>query len=330
MSKCFKFGNSNAIIINDLDTKNKIIDYLFNSIALSKYRYHMLDNVKQLENLKKNPHYVSPNFKGYNYFLIFMKIDNQSYCVAIDRKRLSYHRKNINISNINLYKLKVSASMSVFQGTIFDCKLIRNKLNKYLMLIKDCYKLMGSEDIIEMELNDKMYYLNSIVNNQINSCDNFQIKINKFYNYLELKDLVKNVIPKCKLDIIGLCFYPKFSGISVIFVNKIKEKVEINSNEKIKNESYHMIKNLPEFLKAREYSYEKNGRTKNMFIEKTNITDVYNLYENTQSDDKIGIAHVPNLKISNYLSENTMPYKIVSCNCIFNNIYKKWIPLNLN
>ena len=65
-----KFGDSEAIIINDLDFKNKIIDYLFNTIDISKYRYNMLDSMQQLNFLKLNEHYISPNFKGYNYFVI--------------------------------------------------------------------------------------------------------------------------------------------------------------------------------------------------------------------------------------------------------------------
>ena len=41
----YKLGNHEAVIINDLSLKNKIIDYLFNSIELSKYRFNMLDNL---------------------------------------------------------------------------------------------------------------------------------------------------------------------------------------------------------------------------------------------------------------------------------------------
>ena len=42
----YKLGNSEATIINDLSIKNKIIDYLFNSLEMSKYRFNMLDNLK--------------------------------------------------------------------------------------------------------------------------------------------------------------------------------------------------------------------------------------------------------------------------------------------
>ena len=57
-------GNGEGTIINDLDIKTKIIDYLFNSVNLSKYRFNMLESIDQLKYLKANIHYVSPNFSG--------------------------------------------------------------------------------------------------------------------------------------------------------------------------------------------------------------------------------------------------------------------------
>ena len=81
----FTFGNSEATIVNDFSTKNKIIDYLFNSFDLSKFRFNMLDNLEKLNNLKRI-HYVSPNFKGFNYFVIFTKINHQQMCVCIDKR----------------------------------------------------------------------------------------------------------------------------------------------------------------------------------------------------------------------------------------------------
>ena len=46
MNKQINFGNSKGLIINDLNVKNKIFDYLFNSLNLSKYRYVMLNNIQ--------------------------------------------------------------------------------------------------------------------------------------------------------------------------------------------------------------------------------------------------------------------------------------------
>ena len=325
-----KFGNSDAFIINDLELKTKIIDYIFSIIELSKYRYNMLENVQQLNFLKINEHYVSPNFKGFNYFLLFYKFkDNiqknkeSSYCIAIDKKNLSYHKNSIDIKKVYMFRIKMFASSSIFMGTLFDTKLIRD-----IMLVKDCYYLMGN-NICDMEMNEKMIYLDSIIANQFHKdyCPNFKLKINKLYKYNMLEEIIKKIIPNCELEITGLVFYPFKSGISYIFTEKAINDKPYNNQNNIKivsNDSYNMIHEIKNFLNNRVYSYETNGIKKVLLIEPTEITDVFNLYEN---DTKIGIAHIPNYKVSTYCRENIK--NKIKCLCIFNKSFNKWIPLNI-
>ncbi len=326
-----KFGNSDAFIINDLDLKTKIIDYIFSIMELSKYRYNMLENVQQLNFLKMNEHYVSPNFKGFNYFLLFYKFKDSiqknkesSYCIAIDKKNLSYHRKSIDIKKVFMYRIKIFASGSIFMGSLFDTKLIKD-----IMLVKDCYYLMGN-NITDMEMNEKMIYLDSIIANQFHKeyCNNFKLKINKLYKYNMLEEIVKKVIPNCELEIIGLIFYPIKSGVSYIFTEKsIENKTPQNNQQNIKivsNDSYNMIYQIKEFLSSRVYSYENNSIKKILELEPTDITDVYYVYDN---DSKLGIAHIPNLKVSNYCRENINEKK--KCVCCFSKQFNKWIPLNI-
>lgn len=320
----YKLGNSEATVINDLSIKNKIIDYLFNSIEMSKYRFNMLDNLQKLNFLKDNIHYVSPNFKGFNYFLIFTNINNINQCFVIDKKKLSYHRNKVNAKFINIFRIKIQSSSSLYNGTIFDAKLVR-KHSKYIMLIKDCYIMMGNT-VLTMEMSDKMKYINSIINTQFtNSCKNFLVKVNRLYLYQDIENIVNDIIPNCDIDILGLVFFPKYSGITTIYVEKKQEKVEIQNNaEYVSNESYHLIKNIVEFLSQRKYSYEE-GKNIKLYIKKTEITDVYNLYD---EDAKVGIAHVPNMKTSLMLQNGVITDEKYSVNCVFNKKFNKYIPLN--
>ena len=53
----------------------------------------------------------------------------------------------------------------------------------------------------------------------------------------------------------GLVFFPKYSGITTIFIEKKQDKVEISNNvEKVDNTTYHLIRNIVEFLSKREGS----------------------------------------------------------------------------
>jgi hypothetical protein len=89
-----------------------------------------------------------------------------------------------------------------------------------------------------------------------------------------------------------------------------------------------MIHQIKDFLISRVYSYENNNIKKVLLLEPTDITDVYNVYDNNDyPNTKIGIAHIPNLKVSTYCRENITELK--KCQCSFSKQFNKWIPLNI-
>ena len=88
-----------------------------------------------------------------------------------------------------------------------------------------------------------------------------------------------------------------------------------------------MIHDLKNFLLSREYSYETDGKKKTLLVKKTIISDVYELYDKCSTDEKIGIAHIPNIKISKYCYENIKDESM--CQCIFSKDFNKWIPLKI-
>ena len=199
------------------------------------------------------------------------------------------------------------------------------KDRKYIMLIKDCYQLMGN-DLSTMELKNKMIHLDNIFKNQFNSepTRNFTFKINKLYEYNDLDNLINNVMPACPIPNQGIIFYPKFSGITIIYLDKQQDKVDIYSKENMNFSN--IVVNLTEFLKSRKYSYESEGKKKVLWIKKTNIVDVYDVFENL-NEEKLGIALVPNLKISHLCRDNVND-KPVKFLCNYNHKFKKWIPIS--
>jgi len=329
MGKKINIGDSEGILLIENDIKNKIIDYLFNTINLSKLRYGLLDSIQKLKFLQENEHYVTPNYKGINYFLMFTIIMNKQYAVLINRKKLSYHKNQIDIKNVFIVKIQVNTNINVFSGTLFDGKIIQ-KDKKYHFLIHDCFCIMGKK-ILDMEMEQKMLYLNDIINSNLTakSCDNFTFKLNKLYKYEDIPELIEKIIPLCGIDSNGIIFYPPQSGNSIIHIENRLEKVTIEStqNEIIKSKTFDIIYNFTDFLKSRVYSYEKDNKYKVFLITKTAIPDVYELY-NKKDEPKQGIAHIPNLKISQYCANNiNSPFTKV--NCIYNSDFDKWIPLNI-
>ena len=163
MGKKIQIGNSEAVLLtdNEKDIKNKIIEYLYNTLNLSKYRYEMLNNIQKLKFLQENEHWVSPNYKGHSYFLIFMSIYNKSYCVIINRKKLSYHKNQIDLHTTFIVRLLVNTNSTMFTGSIFEGKIIQKDNDNYF-LIQDCFYLMGKK-ILDMEMEEKMSHLDNIL-----------------------------------------------------------------------------------------------------------------------------------------------------------------------
>jgi hypothetical protein len=340
MNKKIIFGNGEANLA-DMETKQKVINYLYSKVDLSKYRYIMLNNISKLKFLQDNEHYVSPNFKGYNYLLIMCMLNGKSFTFAIDRKKLSYHKSQIDLKNLSVFQLNVKTSETIFGGTIFDGKIIQTP-NEMVFLIQDCYYIMGNK-MLEMEMNQKMTYLDSIFkthfrkdNPQIKElngtskntyCENFDFKLNKLYTYDLLEKLIEG-LPNLPISSTGIIFFPKFSGINVIHLDKKIDKVNINTNnnEVIEQKSYHVIKDFVDFLKSRTYSYESGNKNKVLWLSRTITPDVYDISEN-ENGDKMGIALIPNLKISQ-MCDNLIDDKPVKFNCVFSNKFKKYIPIH--
>lgn len=62
-----------------------------------------------------------------------------------------------------MVKVHMKVSDSIFDGTIFDGKLIESS-NKFIFLIQDCFYLMGKK-ILDMEMSQKMGHLDNILKN---------------------------------------------------------------------------------------------------------------------------------------------------------------------
>ena len=232
-----------------------------------------------------------------------------------------------------IVKIIINTNNNMFTGTIFEGKIIQ-KENMSSFLIQDCFCLMGKK-IVDMEISQKMLYLNDIVNTNLlgpTVCSNFNFKLNKLYKYNEIPKLVSDIMPSSTFQSNGLIFYPKISGITILFIEKKIEKIEIESKqeEKLNVRSFDLIFNFKDFLISRVYSYEKENKIKNLWLKRTpvKIPDVYDVFEDKNSL-KIGIAHIPNLKISLYCDEHILTNDYYLFKCIYNNKFQKWIPLNL-
>lgn len=338
----YRLGHGKCFPVKSFNEKKSILNYLFKSINLANYRFQMLKSIDQLEFLKAEEHYVSPNFYGFNYLILFMKLDGKNKSFLIDRRKLRYSQESIDLKTVLILDVNIKCETNLFNGTIMDGKLIKLVNNKYVFILNDCYMLYG-KNLKSQKLEKKYETLNKVLSSDMEDkpCYNFDIKINKLYNYKNLDKLIKEVIPKTSLPINGIVFYPKYSGKILIYSdNSKKEKRESKTVEKKQitnfktekvegDESYHIVRDLGSYLRSRnriskdDYVGEK---MKDLFLKKSDIPDVYHLLEDENSNN-IGIAHIPNMTISHELDKIFETESIKKFSCYYNKQFKKWSPL---
>jgi len=304
--------------IND-DIKLEIINQLYYIIDLNLYRYKLLESNDVLNTLIKNEYYVSINNKNDNYFLFFINIDEKDYSVLINRKKLSYTRNNIELNNIEIINLDIMFPKCLYNKTLLDGKFLNN--NKFV--ISDAYYLMGI-DLLKLDLEQKINYLNGIIKIHFSISATLVFDIIKIYKYHDIKKIISIIKTDQKSS--SIIFYPKYTGINIIFVNKYKKDNTQITIQKNKFTSDNILLNYEEYLTNQNYSYY-NGPIKRFWLKKSHIPDVYNI-SLIKNGIKDNIALIPNYKISRFCDINTNYKDSFEFECVFCSKYNKWIPIN--
>jgi hypothetical protein len=180
------------IDFNSTNVKNDIVDYLYNCVDLSKYKYNLLKTFDDLKTLKETEHHVSPNFSGKNGFIIFKKFKGRFYSILVDQKTLKYNKSSLDLKSVRFIPLNVKARVGIYDGTILDGKLIKVKNGKSVFMITDVFYLEGkdlTEDNIENKLINIKIYLDQNVRVD-KKLSKITFDINKLYNYDQIRDMI--------------------------------------------------------------------------------------------------------------------------------------------
>lgn len=321
-------GNMTGIIANSTIT-NEVINFLYKSLDLYSLRYEKIDK------LTSTFPYITPNYKGVQYFIVFMKITGKSYFVMIEKSKLKFQKNKLDLKKIDLVVIKISNELlktPVMNGSIFDGKLLnsgQSSTNPWIFLIHDCFyydnkSLLNCNIIKKFELMKEMEIIK-----MENCCENFNFKLNVLS---KTDDKTVFTIKPYAFD--GNIYYPEMSGITALFKNNItnqsKKPVKITNNDGtvdvIKPNSLDLITNYVDFLKNRTYSFEMDGEEKEFYMIKTTIPDVYFLSSKDDSN-KEHIAHIPSLKISQMCDELVPPSGAIKFKCVYSQRFSKWTPI---
>lgn len=293
--KTIKFGNKWGTLIKKDDFIQNIHNKIKPLYDINTRSYSFLNksNINNLNN--NNKYYVTISTFGKKFLLFLTKINNINYCFFINKKKLN----DIIIVNFNF-------DDELYTNTLIDGEFIKKNNNEWLFLISDII-LHNGVLISKHPLNNKLQILENIFKNKfkINESDVCLILIKKYFDYKYLTSICETHINKLPYKCSGIVF-KKNHGKSCDLLFIFPENRTKNNNENLNNI----------FLK----------------VNKTFLPDVYELYANSKScnEEKLGIAAIPtiecSLKLYNDFSHtNTNIYK-----CIFNNKFKKWVPVNIS
>lgn len=294
-------------------TTNKTKEYILNNLNLIcnlqyNTRYAKIYNEQYSKNLN-NPHVFHLKSSGTPYLLFLTQINNVNYNILIDKKtNQKYSYPKI------LIVPYIFTDQNLYNGTLFECELIRDKKNKWYLSMNDIYYLNGKSQkktVIIDRINTIHKILDDSHEESEYSKNGCKIFVKKYFDYKDI-DYVKNeYIPKLPYNTRGIYFIPlrvDYSNILYLFERD-------NSNNSVKKDK---IKDNQKVFR----------------IVKTLKPDVYELY---LMDDnnliKKGIACVQNTSMSHKLLnffKNKNQMDEIKVLCEYNDKFNKWKPLSLS
>lgn len=294
------FCNKNIDNVTDNSMKKYILDNMKLKTSQSfNSRYAKVYN-EQYKNNLNNPHLVCLKSSGTQYLLFCTQINDINYCFMIDKKvKDGYEYPKIFIVHYRF-------SPEIFNGTLFEVELIRDKENNWSVLIGDIYTLNG-ESQKNIQITDRMNNCIDVMENKY-IMDPFSdicpIKIKKYFDINKLAYIMNEFAEKLPYRIRGIYFVPmKASYSKILYILKDNDYKKVNST---------------------------NKKLINFRIIKTVKSDIYELYiynENRTSIVKHSYASVPDIKSSRWLKDLTDSKEECFVECKLNDIFSKWTPI---
>jgi hypothetical protein len=165
--------------------------------------------------------------------------------------------------------------------------------------------------MLNINLQDKFKKINKCFDYLNNNLDNLNFKLCDIYEYKDSLQLI-NSIKTSEFKINGFIFLPYFTNPHYIYVND-------NEFEIFKNKTFSINAS----------NIKSNNLSHSVFLmKKTNIPDVYELFNVNDINIKEGIAHIPNIKSSHFFRDLFKKKNMIQVPCLKSEKFNKWVPIN--
>lgn len=329
MQGIISFSNRIAFNIKSNDHKDLILSDLYNkyNIKILQRHHHNLDSNNV--NFILSNHMLNLRSNGNRYYLYFTLYNDIEIMYYIDKKiHPGYQRPRI-IFGRGLFDKKI------FKNTLLDGEMVKCKDDSWTFLINDivCYEGIHLKNKTLPERLNIIYNMLATQYTPDKTIDVCNYKVKTYYNlYKEsinaIQELTKNLNYTCRGIYIwpyDLKYKPKlynFDDTNIIEV--VRRTKDITEFKTIEN-----ITKTEEVVIEKKCDINIGEDDKVLYLTKTNEPDIYNVYDNEDINNMLGIALVQTLRDSKMLrtafkDKNAMT--IIAFVCTYNNKFKKWHP----
>lgn len=331
----------NDFPVLDNNNKKTVINTLYKFFPnMSQFGYVLIDRNDQIDCLKSPEYYVTPHIIGVNCLLICITINNIEYVLVCNKKHIKPTINKVDIDNTHIFIIRKTTTRLFSPITLFFGRIYINNDGKFVFNILDMYINKG---ITQLNINHSVKIKNicEMLPELNNNSNNITILLAPSFDTNDIFDLVFNKIKNSDLKINGLIFIPNKTNQIFIYINDNEFRILRRNDEIEQVQKKSNTFNQPAIpLHMKTINQCDTDLKQKLLFKVTDITDVYELYKSSYEynnikdmysqiipSNKLGIAHIPDIKTSHYCKEKSNKNYVFEETCIYNKEFMQWMPL---
>ena len=304
------------------ESKKQVLDILEQRYGITiKDKQALILTDRNIKYLQLNQHLITLKTGGSNYFLFMTRINDVQCCFFIDRKV----KEGYTIPRI--ISVKYRFDDAVFDDTLFDGELVKDKDNNWMFLISNLLVCKGERQKANIITRyNKIYGLLKNNYTKDNMLDICPLVVKKIFTYQDYDKLITQFIPSLTYQIRGLYFNTlNTRHANYLFLYKQNQNFKANNNNKNRNNhksnynSKYQSKNQD--IKQAKDNTKIDSNNKIYKVVKTPQPEIYDLFDN---QNKIGIAYISGIKCSRLMKRILKEKESTNVEFSYNQKFGKW------
>lgn len=319
------------IILQDLNSR-------FGIKILQKH-WHRLDE-HNYEHIHRAPHFMMLRSNGNPYYMYLTRYEDVNQVMFIDKKvQPGYEKPRIIL-------VRGRFKDELFDNTLLEGEMVKDERNQWIFLINDVIGYRGKflENEIFPKRLSRAYEILKDMYRPDSLMDVCQFHVKRVFPATQehWDDILKlnQELPYTNRGVymwpFMLKYKPKLMNFDDTLIKTVTRKVKddptFRENIPILTSTIETGIGTPKSMSASSSMVglaKLDKHQKVMYLRKTENPDVYNIFEQDNSNEKVGFAHIPTLQASKKLRHifkdltvaTTVPFV-----CCYEPIFQKWIP----